>query len=493
VEAMLNKSSTHPSVTQSNQDNQDYSEYAASLLEIWTKNGAFERNTPIPRIEDVINRRKTQITSIPRDQKSLIDTAGQIFSMRGDFREALLAFAESNNNLVEKEMSYVDEQIHHVCSSIVHQPKRGNKSLFFREITHMKKLVQIGIQIYRNTTFDNGNIVDDKFEWCVVGKDLQEVFRFLPKVRQSNGTLSSPTRGSSHSRWYPLEGTRSILRRIALEFRMLQLYVSSSNTPIKSRQMYEEIDNVPRMLSGVLDLDIRVDYKTLELLREKSGVDLINHTKEFMSNRGNPYREANGVYIYNKNGTSSLALNEIFKIAQVPNIYPHHISLDASLSNKIEFQSHIKAMNEDINCSVALMSINKHSLFWIRNNKRWYLCDPWKKRFFPGPRHEQFCRDIFDEIIGIEDPKFLQPPKPNWTFLSRNYEEQKSSEGSCSVASLSRVLQTSVSLQLMDNEPSFDELSKMLIIPIENWSAMLALSLVRLGMFQVFKQKKNKI
>jgi len=469
------------------------------MLDTWTKNGALNRaindlNKPICDHNLLINQERP----IPLDQKSLINTVGQIFSMRGDLRNALITFANNNTELAQKESNYIDEQINIICSSEIRIPNKGNKSTFVRDITHRKKLVQVSVQLYRNTVFNEGKIVTDKIEWCIVGDHLQEVFRFLPRIKQLSGKCL-PTTGSNHSKWYSLDKDNKnlimkMLKRISLELRMLQLYILSSNTRVENRVMHEAKSDV--ISSGILDLDIKVDYKTLELLKEKKGIDLISHTSQFMFNRGNPCKEKETVYIYNKNGTTSSVLNEIFKIAPIPNVYPNHIWLDPSLSNKTEFQSLITDMIVS-DCSIALMSINKHSLFWVKHDNVWYLCDPWKKKFFPGPRHEQYCRDTFNELIGNENNENNENNdntdncKTHWTFLPRKYEEQHSSEGSCSVASLSRVLQLSVLLQLMDKNPTFDELANLLISPIEDWSAMLASSLVRLGIFYVSNLQKD--
>lgn len=426
---------------------------------------------------------------LPLNQKHLIETAGQILSKQGELRDALL-FATNNEEIIKKEVEYIDEQIEMVLSSKIRIPKKGNKSTFFREITHRKKIVQVSIQVYRNTTFNKNNeIVTDKLEWCVVGEHLQEIFRFLPKVKQPSGLFTLPTRGSKHSRWYPLD-THNVenLRRISLELRLLQLYISISEQRVERRVMQETSSkNSSEILSGVLDLDIKVDYSILDVFQKQTGIDLKCFTEQFVRNRGNPYRQSRGIYNYNKNGTSTEVLDAIFRIGfTIPNIYPNHISLDSKLSDRDEFQSHIRALSESkSNYCMALMSINKHSMFWVKHNESnmWLLCDPWKKKFLPGLRHDTFCQQIFNEIIG----------KNNWHFHPRPYEEQLSSEGSCAIASLSRVLQIAVILHFIDKSSSFvtlDEMINFLIIPIEDWSAMLASSLVRLGMYHV---KLNQI
>lgn len=453
------------------------------------------------------------------NQKCLIDTAGQIFNKNGEFRNELLMFAEKNSQTVKKENTHIDEQIKYVISSVIHLPKNGNSFSFFREITHRNKLINVGIQVYKKTTFNTtgkGKTSTDVFNWCVFGDHLQEIFRFLPKIKHDNG-LISPIRGEKQSRWYSLDNqTMPILKRIAFELRLMHIYVSnslnlsnSSNSTnstntlnsismAKTRQMQDE--NTNTNISGVLDLDIKVDYTPLDSLQKKTGINLKMYTEKFMRNHGNPQRQINGEFIYNKNGTIAESLDEIFKIIpsmsmsiSLPNIYPHHIWLNSNLSNKTEFQSHIKSMKESDYC-IALMSINNHSLFWIKHNKTWFLCDPWQKRFFPGIRHNTFCRDTFDELIGPNDSNESNESNDSclhWTFLSRKYEEQ-TSERSCSIASLSRVLQTSVYLQLTENELSFDELNELLNTQIENWSAMLASSLIRVGVHNVYNLHKNK-
>ena len=461
-----------------------------------------------------IQNQQNQQNQIPLDEKSLIDTAGQIFSEKGNFRNALLTFAKNNDEIVKREKAYIDEQIKNVLESKVYLPKKGNVSRYYRELTHRNKLgVYVSIEIHRNITFDlieKNKIISDKINWCVSGDHLQEIFRFLPKIRQPSGILVPPTRGTKHSRWYPLNNeTVSEMKQISLELRLLQQYVLSSNQRVESRVMHD-VGNDTNISSGTLDLDIKVDYTILDILQEKTGIDLKSFAEKFIRDRGNPQKQSEGKYNFNKNSTSSLVLNEIFEIVQIPNIFPKHIWLDPSLSNKEQFRSDIKAM-KDSDCQVALMSINRHTVFWVKHNqtKTWILCDPWKQNFKPGPKHEQFCRDTFNEIIGSgiisnsyinalisgdKSPQMVQSNNDpdNWTFLARKCKDQLADEGSCSVAALSRVLQTSVTLTLVDNEPTYDELTELLNVPLKDWSAMLSSSLIRLGMFSMNRTKYIK-
>jgi len=405
------------------------------------------------------------------NKKNLIDYVAAIF--QNDTIHTSCLYADSDR--VNKELEYIDKQIDHITGPFDLSNNKKGLIRFCREVTHKSKVVKINIQLYRTITFKEGTVITDNINWCVVGPDLQEVFRFLPRFKRicNDETTIWPKIGTKHSRWYPYPNSQ--IKQIALDLRLLQLYISTSNQKVQPRLLADSTTNV----TGVLDLDIKVDYTIPEKLLVDHRIDLMSYVKPFMSNKGNPYRKCDGTIIYNKNGVASNVINDIFEMVQIPGVFSCHIHLFSDLSAKEDFVHNLTCMKNS-KSRIALMSINMHTMFWLKHNDVWYLCDPVRKQFRLGINHHKFCADIFDEILG------------HWRFLPRSYSEQQSNEGSCSIASLARILQTSVTLMYSNEDLSFEELYDMINRPIECWSAMIASCLVRSGMLRVRdKQKIN--
>jgi hypothetical protein len=419
----------------------------------------------------------------------ILETVRQIFQnispnlLQSDqiCRYKILKFMESNQRDVIEQQSYIKNQIDYLIKLTPHNPKVR----IFRELTHRDKKVQISVQLYR--TIDT-NFKIDTFEACFVGSDLQETFRALPMAINKTNILTIPKSGSKHSRWYDMNKNHAIINRISLELRMLQIYISRSNTKIQERLMVDE----SVILSGVLDLDIKVNYTKLDQYKEISKTSYVEgytkelhtpelhtpelhtpelHTPElhtivnrFYKNRGNPVMISPGVYIYNKNGTPYHIISDAILSVKIVPIFSKHIVLEPSFT-----LDQLKQFEMDLNefknshCCVAIMSVNRHTMFWVRLNDIWYLCDPWKQIYSPGSIYCENTRKIFDLVFGY-----------NHIFKSRDYKEQYKSEGSCAIAALSRVLQIGIDL-VIDKSFSIASLTK----PIEPVYAMLASSMIR--------------
>lgn len=421
---------------------------------------------------------------IPLEQKALVDTAGQIFRKSGSYRDALLLFIEQNKDEDMKQSSYIDEQ-----TQIVEDACRENVGKrVSRIVTHQRKVVQITVEL--QWTQDR-SVSDSPWRlfWCVVGTDLQEIFRFLPKAINPDGSLSVPKRGTNHSRWYPLKGNYGIFKRIALELRMLQIYISSSEEIVKQREMVRGSADDVKDVVGILDLDVEVDTHILNDFDTHKKTHFVDLVGTFKKNRGNPHRLSHGTYLYNKNGTSTDVLNQLFEtdiseIQKIPKIYNHHINILRDFSNTLDVKNHLSQMMKG-DYLVGLMSVNRHTLFWVKHGNTWYLCDPWKKRFSPGYDAQRICENMFDDVIkqiNLDQKEALgvTAHDTKWLFLARQYNEQYKTEGSCSLAALSRVVQFGIRVHAIKSE-IIDEKTFTALInePITDWAAMLASCMIR--------------
>ncbi|VBB17585.1 hypothetical protein YASMINEVIRUS_48 [Yasminevirus sp. GU-2018] len=470
---------------------------------------------------------------IPMDPRALIDTVGQIFCKKGPLRGILLDYMEANSAKTLEQDEYVNSQIEFIAKVV---PEK-RKVRLHRDLTHQRKKIQITIQLYRDFDADNKK---DEQEWCVVGQDLQEVFRFLPKAVQNDLSLTPPKRGTNHSRWYPLKNNFTVLKRIALELRMLQVYISASGEIVGARIMQDPGDakkisdsdeltvgssNGSSMIDhgqGVLDLDMRVDYSCFEKFGQKTKVDLLQIVRPYFRSKGNPYRVSHGVFIYNKNGTPTSVVTAVTSSLEIPHVHRTHISPKNTSKSAEMNQEYLQSLESmlvtfrDSSDVVAMMSVNHHSLFWVRHRNVFYLCDPWKRQFSPGHHCEEVLTSLFDKVFGQKPASFSDSSVPadsvtsqvidkiekvdrktemtreetSWMFLPRDYNEQYKHEGSCSVASLSRVLQLGVDLSLMKDLSVFDELSvdefkQYVQTSITECCAMLASCLVRTQILRV--------
>ena len=403
-------------------------------------------------------------------QKELVDTVAQIFCKSGQHRQALLRFMDQNPDEVAKQLAYIGEQVQ-ICNESCRQAcRQGNKPVR-RTVTHQRKIVQITVEVHwTRDTWTNGSPM--RLFWCLAGADLQETFRFLPKALNPDGSLSPPKRGTHHSRWYPLNGNYQMFERIALELRMLQIYVSSSGQAVKPRLM-AEASGEHMDSAGILGLDLGVDTRILRDFDTTSGTDFAELIGTFKGNKGNPQKLALGVYVYNKNGTQISVLDRLLdtEIQKIPNIYGHHINILRDFSNIGDVKNHLVQMMKG-ECLTGLMTVGHHTMFWVRDMDTWYLCDPWKKSFSPGYQTQMICENVFDDVVK----QINQDRKDSirWSFLARRYNEQYKTEGSCSVAALSRVIQ--IGIGSGNKNGVFDD---QINEPIADWAAMLASCMIR--------------
>ena len=386
------------------------------------------------------------------DQRSLICTCGEIFQKAGKFRNILLRYMGENLSMVETETQYIDSQIQMIQTYAKDNPTKS----FHRFITHQKKVLQISIEIH---WIKDPMITDTPYQimWSIIGPDLQEIFRFLPNAITFDGIdtkIKKPLRGASDSRWYQMRGNYQVFRRISLELRMLQLYICTSKQYILPR--------IPISDTGILGLDVKVCTEILaecDLLIGSKFVHLIN---SFEKNRGNPQKISAGIYLYNKNGTSVHILDKIFRsdILKIPGVFPQYIdvSSDRTISDKVREQIE-QFMRIDATYKFGLINLNNHMMCWLRNDSKWILIDPWKKTFKPNA---DFI-SLFDTV--------------SWEFVSRVYSEQYKSEGSCAIASLSRIIQMGIKSIIPRYMTSDFDL--MINEPITDWAAILASCLVR--------------
>lgn len=430
---------------------------------------------------------KQSVSQIPLEQRALIETTSQIFKKSGAFRDALLTFMAQNQEEETKQALYIDQQLQIVEEASRGASREGFEKRVSRSVTHQRKVVQISIEVQWTQDRSDFNAATSgaaapwRLMWCIVGKDLQEIFRFLPKALNPDGSLSVPKRGSNHSRWYPMKGNYTIFKRISLELRMLQIYISSSEQIVEQRKMISSKTEDVKDMSGVLDLDIEVDTQILNDFDKSNGTHFVELIRSFKKNRGNPQKLSHGQYLYNKNGTSTDVLNQLFEttdceIQQIPGIYEHHIDILHDFSNKeVVGKQLLEMMSGDY--LVGLMSVSRHTLFWVKTCDIWYLCDPWKKRFSPGYGAQMICENIFDDVIKqinqLNQPTsdltlahdddtgtVVSKSQIQWMFLPRRYNEQYKTEGSCSLAALSRVLQFAITVHRCLGASQKDEKEK---------------------------------
>lgn len=438
------------------------------------------------------------LESIPIDEKNLIQTAGQIFNKHGPYRDLLFRFIESSPEEGMKQKQYILDQIAMIdlCA------KDEKKTTVMRQLTHQRKVIKVDVQIYwthRGTR-----------EWCVVGEHLQEIFRFLPKaIHRSGETISGlvaryPKTGTRNSKWYPVDNNYMIMTRIAFELRMLQLYVLHSEQRVQKRTFIESIDKrlsttsadscvnvadpadsvnpanpgtvcvcpLSQSHQGILDLDIPVDHQAVAVFDTKMQTSFCQLIKLFYRNRGNPYKLSHGVYIYNKNGISlDVMKNLVDRILQPIGsiIYPRLINFGQTEQNRMTFECQLKEMFQDPTKSMGLMVVDRHAMFWVKNNNTWYLCDPWKKYLS--------STSMSDIITNLIDETNDKTASSKWMFLSRKYSEQYKTEGSCCIAAISRILQ----LVVTGYNPLClaDEFMRLITEPIYDWTAMLSSCIVR--------------
>lgn len=387
--------------------------------------------------------------SIPSESKAFIDTIGQIFnkcgSGSGTYRDILLDFISTHADETDMQKKYIDTQYDLVLSSSIAYPDRK----FHRSVTHMRSVIQINISIHYTKIGDIFYIM-----WSIDGPDLQETFRFLPKMVNIDGSLSFPLKGTHHSRFYYMHKNYQIFSRLSLELRMLQIYISTHHSKIIPRSI-----DTKNTKDGVLNLDIYVDFSLINNYDKKFGSKFMDLISIFNHNKGNPYKVCDGVYIYNKNGTSTDIIDLIFssKEHRLPNIFNTCIDISYDIDTVKSLMTHM--INDYM---MGLMIVNRHMMFWIKSSDTWYLCDPWKKTF-------RYVPDFFDEIFSSN--------KSKWKFLSRSYNEQHKFEGSCVIASLSRLVQ--ISIKYAHKELCTESFHNIVNEPIEDWSALLASCLVR--------------
>jgi hypothetical protein len=412
-------------------------------------------------------------------QKQLVDTAAQIFRKSGPHRQALLQFMDQNPDITAKERAYISEQAQ-ICNEAC--CRQGSKPVR-RSVTHQRKIVQITVEVHwTRDTWTNGSPM--RVFWCLAGADLQETFRFLPKALNPDGSLSPPKRGTHHSRWYPLNGNYQMFERIALELRMLQIYVSSSGQAVKPRLMAEASEEHKDSV-GILGLDLGVDAQILRDFDITSGTDFAGLIGTFKGNKGNPQKLSHGVYVYNKNGTQISVLDQLCdtEIQKIPNIYKHHINILRDFSNIGDVKNHLVQMMKG-EYLTGLMTVGHHTMFWVRDVDIWYLCDPWKKSFSPGYQTQMICENMFDFAVKQINQDRKDVPSIRWSFLARRYNEQYKTEGSCSVAALSRVIQ--IGIGSGDRNGVFDD---QINEPIADWAAMLASCMIRKVQLSIKKSK----
>jgi hypothetical protein len=381
---------------------------------------------------------------IPSESRALIETAGQILRKEGCFRDRLLRFISESPADTEKQNQYIDSQYQMVKESSLSNPEKR----FNRSVSHMKSFIKIMISVQWIKVKDIFVMM-----WCIEGPDLQETFRFLPRMLNPDGSVSFPLKGTHHSRFYYMDKNYQIFKRISLELRMLQVYISVQSSRIVPRSLSKAED----VKTGVLDLDIEVDLSLVTRYDMIHGTKFIDLIRKFRSSKGNPYKVSNGVYIYNKNGTQVDTIDRIFKDRPIHGIFGTCINMCIDITSDIVSEM----FSELISCNqMGLMAFNRHLMFWVRINSIWYLCDPWKKTFRADPK-------IFDDIFGLH--------KATWEFLPRSYSEQYKTEGSCAIASLSRLIQIGLK-QDMDMDM---DMVHLINEPIEDWAALLSACLIR--------------
>ena len=452
-------------------------------------------------------------TQIPLDQRALINTAGQILSKSGSYRDALMMFIEQNKDEEAKQSLYIDQQL----QIVEHACNEGVKKRISRVVTHQRKVVQITMELHwiqdRSVSDSVGNSPWILL-WSIVGTDLQEIFRFLPKMLNPNGLLSVPKRGTKHSRWYPLKENRENFKQIALELRMLQIYISLSELSVRQRVMIRGSADDVKDAVGILDLDVEVNTQILRNFDKTTGTRFVELISAFKKNRGNPQKRAHGIYLYNKNGTSIDVLDQLFEttdndngIQKIPGIYIHHINILKDFSNKDNVENHLHRMMTG-NYVIGMMSVSNHTMFWVKDNHTWYLCDPWKKKFLPGHEAHKICNNMFDavikqinyqsakhpdaknnthdgdDMINFAERAAINTSHVSWMFLARQCNEQYKTERSCALATLSRVIQFSIDVQGTD---TFDiRINK----PITDWAAMLSSCMIRKMQTRIISKKR---
>ena len=399
---------------------------------------------------DILSMDKKQPDILPIDQRSLICTCSQIFQKAKKFRNILLRYMQDNISVVETETKYIDSQIQIIETFV----SDNSAKTYHRFITHQKKVIQISVEIH---WIKDPMSIGSPYQmmWSISGPDLQEIFRFLPNAITFDGTISKikkPFRGSSDSRWYQMRGNYQIFKRISLELRMLQLYICASKQHIVPRCAISD--------TGILNLDVKVCTDILADCDSLIGSKFIELINTFDKNRGNPQKIAPGIYLYNKNGTSIHILNNIFKsdILRIPGLFPQYIDLSDKTLEKAKDQLQ-QMMEYNSTYKFGLMNLNKHMMCWLRNGNKWILIDPWKKSFNPKP-----------DIIVLFDTMI-------WEFIPRTYSEQYKSEGSCVIASLSRIIQMGIKSML--HKHMMSDFNLMINEPITDWAAILASCLVR--------------
>jgi hypothetical protein len=441
---------------------------------------------------------------IPINQKYLIDTAGQILKSDGNFRNILLNFIKSNPDDAIIQQKYFATQLDIVFHFLNSQPDQRNKYLpraIFRELTHKNKIVKINIQLY--LSFCNNeelNLVVPNLQWSIFGEDLQEIFRFCPLQINNDGTKNIPKIGTKHSRWYNIAKGYNIindyssninfieLSRIVLEIRMLQIYISKSNSVLTKRIIYISSEQS----TGILGVDLKIDLSSLndfDIMHCTSFCKIIQPFIHY-KNKGNPHKLSNGIFVYNRNGTLHESLNKICdnELRNIPGIFNKHILfITNKLESFVEGKKYLSDMMLSKDYYIGVMTIDNHTLFWVKYYKIlngrmqtvWYLCDPWGKTI---SKKYLMLLNEFIQLYNIS----------HWEFLVREYTEQYNTEGSCAIATLSRVVQIGIlknysnllrefnTQQIVgENLRSYEQFNKYINEPIQDWSAMLSSCLVR--------------
>ena len=284
--------------------------------------------------------------------------------------------------------------------------------------------------VYIRVTKDDGKWG----KWGIWG-DLQLHIHRIPKIKGRRGNRlvwASPIRGTNHSRWYDLKKTRKMLERLALEFRLLSMYM-------EGRQITPRVVK-PEGSVGTLGVQVTANTAFVDgydsFCRKNVG------SKISLDDQMNPRMVAPGLPIFKKNGTNRAEMAQACRWlgCQIPCFYRREISWprgDGDDREKTELMAdQIQEFCDDERVKFAMVSYAKHQRILMKVGDTLVLMDP---RLKSGVENHHMFRLIEAELAlrGIV-----------FHFRPRTQCDQPRGEGSCSVAALARAMQMAMRYEM---------------------------------------------
>lgn len=361
------------------------------------------------------------------DRGWLIRAAGSIIGC--NYEDERTKVLKAKEDSIESERQYINTQYQYVRQAV--GTLVDSKSVT-RFVTHKNPIVDITIQI---TGRINPTSNQPDIKWCMFGTALAELHRMIPcystlvvKGNQRFYKKTRPRVGTNHSRWYPIRGTETMMLRIALELRLLQLFCYDAQI------VERKVAKSSNATSGILDLDITADLRELVEFDAQYGTRLADIPKKYKGSRINPYKEAQGVYYFHKNGTRTDRLNTVLDELSddLPGIFGEYILWPRDLETEAAKQQVKKQFKSflDTQMVAGLVGFGRHTRILVRDS--WdstiHVLDPWIKS------------GVSRHFVFLQMATVVRELGFNLKFASRARRDQPKREGSCSIAALARAI-----------------------------------------------------